>query len=119
AHLGDLAGPRRQGRPVVPTRNHLVARRAVSGLSLWALFVATFATLGMSLLVKQPCATGDWSDGRQYRRLCYTDIVPLYGTERLTGGRLPYLDPCPAGGQSQCDEYPVVTMYFMRVSAWL
>jgi uncharacterized membrane protein len=96
----------------------VVARRAVSGLSLWALIVATFATLGMSLLVKQPCATGDWSDGRQYRRLCYTDIVPLYGTERLTGGRLPYLDPCPSD-QLQCDEYPVVTMYFMRVSAWL
>jgi uncharacterized membrane protein len=73
----------------------------------------------MSLLVKQPCGTGDWSDGRQYRRLCYTDIVPLYGTERLTGGRLPYLDPCPPGDQFQCDEYPVATMYFMRVSAWL
>ena len=54
------------------------------------------ACLGGTLLVgavqKAPCAGGDWADGRQYRLACYTDIVPLFGTEQLAGGRLPYLD---------------------------
>jgi uncharacterized membrane protein len=67
---------------------------------------------------KSPCAGGNWADGRQYRLACYTDIVPLFGTEQLTGGRLPYLDACRAAAGT-CDEYPVLTMYFMRTSAWL
>src|SRR5206468_3165119 len=32
-------------------------------------------------------------------------------------GRLPFIDACPGGGQ--CDEYPVLTMYFMRLAAWI
>jgi uncharacterized membrane protein len=69
--------------------------------------------------MKEPCASGDWSDGRQYRQLCYTDIVPLLATEQLaTGNRLPYLDPC-RDATGNCDEYPVLTMYAMRVAAWI
>jgi uncharacterized membrane protein len=80
------------------------------------------ACLGGTLLIgavhKAPCAGGDWADGRQYRLACYTDIVPLFGTEQLAGGRLPYLDACvPANGS--CDEYPVLTMYFMRLAGWV
>jgi uncharacterized membrane protein len=95
------------------------ARREVGRLSLAAILATTLVTLTLGALVKHPCAAGDWADGRQYRRLCYTDIVPLYATERLTGDRLPYLDRCPASAGSQCDEYPVLTMYFMRLSAWI
>ena len=76
------------------------------------------ATLVLGLAVKGPCAGGDWSDGRQYTRLCYSDIVPLLGTEQLTGDRLPYLDACVAS-DGQCDEYPVLSMYTMRVAAWV
>jgi len=80
------------------------------------------ACLGATLLVgavhKMPCAGGDWADSRQYRLACYTDIVPLFGTEQLAGGRLPYLDAC-APSESNCDEYPVLTMYFMRVAGWV
>jgi uncharacterized membrane protein len=94
-------------------------KHAAAGLSLAAVLAATVATLTAGALAKQPCAAGDWSDGRQYRQLCYTDIVPLYGTEALGGGRLPFLDPCPAAGQQHCDEYPVLTMYLMRLSAWI
>ena len=76
------------------------------------------ACLGGTLLVgavqKAPCAGGDWADGRQYRLACYTDIVPLFGTEQLAGGRLPYLDAC-APSESNCDEYPVLTMYFLSL----
>jgi uncharacterized membrane protein len=75
------------------------------------------ATLALGLAVKLPCASGDWSDGRQYTRYCYSDIEPLLGTEHLAGGRLPYLDACPRS-PGECDEYPVLTMYAMRVAAW-
>ena len=95
------------------------ATRGAAILSLGFVLAATVATLTVGAVIKQPCASGDWSDGRQYRRLCYSDIVPLYGTEYLTGGRLPYLDRCPASAGEQCDEYPVLTMYLMRVTAWL
>jgi uncharacterized membrane protein len=80
------------------------------------------ACLGGTLLVgaihKSPCATSDWGDGRQYRLVCYTDIVPLFLTEQLAGGRLPYLDRC-SPADTNCDEYPVLTMYSMRVGGWI
>jgi len=91
------------------------ARRRV-GLGL--VFICLAATLGVGLVVKSPCASGDWGDGRQYTRLCYSDIVPLLGTEQLTGSRLPYLDAC-AQSDGQCDEYPVLSMYAMRLAAWV
>ena len=80
------------------------------------------ACLGGTLLVgalhKAPCSGTNWSDGRQYRIACYTDIVPLFDTEQLRGGRLPYLDPC-AEARTNCDEYPVLTMYAMRLAGWI
>ena len=78
------------------------------------------ATLVLGAAVKAPCATGDWSDGRQYRWLCYSDIEPLLGTEQLTGSRLPFIDACahPQGSTGECDEYPVLSMYAMRLSDW-
>ena len=90
------------------------ARRRV-GLGIVLACLA--ATLALGLAVKGPCASGEWGDGRQYERLCYSDIVPLLGTEQLTGDRLPYLDAC-AEGDGQCDEYPVLSMYAMRAAAW-
>jgi uncharacterized membrane protein len=95
------------------------ARRATAGATIVLVLAATLITLGAGAVLKEPCASGDWSDGRQYRRFCYSDIVPLLSTEHLTGGRLPYVDRCPAAAGGQCDEYPVLTMYFMRASAWL
>ncbi|MEX0833570.1 MAG: glycosyltransferase 87 family protein [Actinomycetota bacterium] len=91
--------------------------RSLPALTLGLLAVA--ATLVIGVGTKAPCASGDWSydghpTGKQYRLLCYTDIVPLYGTEQLQGSRLPYLDTC----QGICDEYPVLTMYAMRAAAW-
>ena len=76
------------------------------------------ATLILGSALKGPCANGSWADGRQYRLFCYSDIVPLLNTEQLTGNRLPFLQPCLETG-GQCDEYPVLTMYFMRVAAWV
>jgi uncharacterized membrane protein len=80
--------------------------------------VVVLLGLGGALLFgmagKASCASGDWGDLRQYRQLCYSDVVPLYGTEQLRGGRLPYIDRC----EGRCDEYPVLTMYAMRLAAW-
>jgi uncharacterized membrane protein len=94
-------------------------KRAAGGLSVAAILLATVVTLSVGAVIKSRCASGDWADGRQYRQLCYSDIVPLYLTEHLSGGRLPYLDPCPVSAGLQCDEYPVLTMYFMRATASL
>jgi uncharacterized membrane protein len=92
--------------------------RSGTALALVGALLITGVVLIQGVLLKRECAGGDWQDGRQYRHFCYSDIVPLYGTERLTGGRLPYLDACPTT-DGQCDEYPLLTMYFMRVAAWL
>lgn len=90
-------------------------RRSV-GIGLVLASLAGTLTLGY--LVKHPCVSGDWADERQYARYCYSDIVPLLATEQLTGDRLPYLDPC-APTDGACDEYPVLSMYTMRLAAWV
>jgi uncharacterized membrane protein len=92
--------------------------RAVRPVSLLVVLGCTCATLILGSAIKGPCTSGDWSDGRQYRLLCYSDIVPLLNTEQLGGSRLPFIQPC-VEADGQCDEYPVLTMYFMRVAAWI
>jgi uncharacterized membrane protein len=87
-------------------------------MSLLSILLFTAITLGVGAALKEPCASGNWNDGRQYRRLCYSDIVPLLATEHLQGSRLPFLDACPPTS-GQCDEYPVLTMYFMRAAGWV
>ncbi|MDQ3991519.1 MAG: hypothetical protein M3245_04310, partial [Actinomycetota bacterium] len=77
--------------------------------SLALVLGATVATLAVGYLVKLPCLTGSWADGRQYNRLCYSDVAALYGARGLDGGAVPYL---------QADnEYPVLTGLAMFVSA--
>lgn len=92
---------------------------AARRIGLGTVFVSLAATLAIGLAEKSPCASGSWGDGRQYRRLCYTDIIPLLGTEQLGGDRLPYLDPCDAEASGECDEYPVLSMWTMRLAAWV
>jgi uncharacterized membrane protein len=79
--------------------------------SLRTVILLLLFTLFLGLLVKLPCASGDWSDGRPYRRFCYTDIVPLYRQEGLAAGRFPYL--------SAPNEYPVGTGVVMGLAARL
>ena len=73
---------------------------------------ATVATLALGWLMKSPCL-GSWADGRQYNRLCYSDIAALYGDTYRDRGldqdRVPYVD-----GEN---EYPVVTGLAMWVTA--
>lgn len=70
---------------------------------------------------KAPCTTTyrtpdgqiglDWQDWRQYSDHCYSDIIPLYGLERLQDGDLPYKSSWvdEADGRTRYMEYPVVT----------
>jgi uncharacterized membrane protein len=98
--------------------NREPVRRAGAGVTLITVLAATLVTLSLGYLLKSPCTAGNWSDGRQYKVLCYSDVVPLFGSEQLHGNRLPYLDAC-ARSAGRCDEYPVLTMYLMRTAAWL
>lgn len=91
---------------------------ATRRIGLGMVFLCLGATLALGLAEKSPCIGNDWSDGRQYTRLCYTDIVPLLGTEQLAGGRLPFLDACDETASGNCDEYPVLSMWSMRLAAW-
>ena len=91
---------------------------AVRRIGLGTVFALLAGTLVLGHALKAPCASGDWSDNRQYTRLCYSDIVHQLGTEQLRGGRLPYLDAC-ADTPAECDEYPVLTMWTMRAAAWV
>lgn len=67
--------------------------------------------------IRDGSCLGGLVHGRQADALCYSDIVPLYGTEGLQSGRLPYLQACSPPLEGQCDEYPPLTMYTMWLAA--
>jgi hypothetical protein len=91
---------------------------AVRRIALGTVFALLGGTLVLSHAIKAPCASGAWGDGRPYTLLCYSDNVHQLATEQLRGGRLPFLDAC-ADTKAECDEYPVLTMWTMRVAAWI
>jgi uncharacterized membrane protein len=85
-----------------------------------ALFLLGFAVVGLAAAyaLKAPCRSGDWRDGRQYRRLCYSDIVPLYGERGLAEDRFPYLDSTEATRAAKRDvEYPAGTGLYLGLVA--
>src|SRR5439155_6210959 len=107
---------RSRGRPGYDAGAVETLKRPVGlGLALFCLAI----TLTVSTAWKGYCANGVWTDGRQYHTLCYSDIVPLFDQEQLAGDRLPYLDTCASTPDAPCDEYPALSMYFMRIAAWL
>jgi len=64
-------------------------------------------TLAAHWLQKAPCQDGAWSDLKQYRDMCYTDVLALYYNEGLSDGQIPYAQ--------HDNEYPVLTGVFMGV----
>jgi uncharacterized membrane protein len=82
--------------------------RAVRRVSLPVVIAATCASLFIGIALHAPCVSGDWSSGVQYRRLCYTDVLPMYEHRGLARGRVPYLE-----GRN---EYPVLIGAFMAVT---
>jgi Glycosyltransferase family 87 len=61
---------------------------------------------------KLPCSSGGaWNSfSGQFRDACYTDIYPLYYTEQLSAGKVPYY--------GHPVEYPVLMGWMMETAAW-
>lgn len=81
-------------------------QRRSAGVTLPMVLGVLLVTLALGFLLKSPCL-GPW-DGRQYTRLCYSDVVPLYQAEGLDRGLVPYLE-AP-------NEYPVLTGFTMALA---
>ena len=62
-------------------------------------------TLAAHWVQKAPCQDGAWTDLKQYRDMCYTDVLALYYSEGLADGQVPYAQ--------HNNEYPVLTGAFM------
>jgi uncharacterized membrane protein len=88
-------------------------------ISLALVLGCVTGTMILGTAAKAPCASGSWGDLRQYHELCYSDIVPLLETEQLQGSRLPFFQSCVHVQGQECDEYPVLTMSFMRIAAFI
>jgi uncharacterized membrane protein len=79
------------------------AHRPSRPTGLGVVLAATLLTLTFGYLLKFPCLTGPW-DGRQYTRLCYSDVMALsaIGEE----GTPPAVE---------AEKYPAGTTYLMRL----
>jgi uncharacterized membrane protein len=70
---------------------------------LGVVLAATLLTLAFGYLLKLPCLTGPW-DGRQYTRLCYSDVMALSAIGE---------DGSPPA--EEAEKYPAGTNYLMRL----
>src|SRR3954452_14754938 len=78
--------------------------------SVRLLLVLTFLTCLLGYAEKASCRdTRNWTDDFQYTRLCYSDVMALYGAEHLDEGARPFVD-YPV-------EYPVLIGAAMSASA--
>lgn len=78
--------------------------------------IATLGTFGVAIVARAPCVAGATAEKVPW---CYSQLRELYVIESIGGGRLPYLDECTSRFGEPCDEYPVLTMYAMRLTGWL
>jgi Glycosyltransferase family 87 len=102
----EVARPGTRGGSVSST-----GRLAMLAGSTTALVTASLAGSALSFLAKAACRAGAWNTAiGQYQAHCYTDIYPLYFTEGLRAGQVPYLDH-PV-------EYPVIMGAAMQAVAW-
>ena len=85
---------------------------AVTLGSTSVLIAASVLAMLLAFAEKVPCRSGAWNyDAKQFQDACYTDIYPLYYTEGLSAGKVPY-----AGHPV---EYPVLIGGAMQAVAWL
>jgi uncharacterized membrane protein len=89
--------------------------RAVGGDRRWTpmrvVLGLSCLTLVLAYVQKSPCADGAWVGNKQYTHACYSDVVPLWGDERLDVGDVPYRD--------NGVEYPVLVGGFMWLTTGL
>ena len=73
---------------------------------------ASLLAMVLAFLEKVPCRSGAWNYyPKQFQDSCYTDIYPLYYTEGLSAGKVPYT--------GHAVEYPVLIGWAMQAAAWL
>jgi uncharacterized membrane protein len=110
AEVGPAAPqPDRSPPPTRPA--HRGALIALAG-STTVLIVASLAGCALGFLDKVACRAGAWNTGfGVYQAHCYTDIYPLYYSEQLAAGKVPYY--------GHHVEYPVLIGGAMRLVAWL
>ena len=96
-----------------------MSTRRDGAVGLGIVLACVVGTMAAGAAPKDPAPPAIGPTLRQYRQLCYTDVVPLLDTEQLAGARLPFLDACEPVEGHNCDEYPVLTMYVMRLAAWI
>jgi uncharacterized membrane protein len=119
--MNDDRASGRPARPSPPELGTLPERAEPGGSPLlrWGALAGSTAVLVMSSLIsaglafwaKEACRAGAWNTGvGQYQAHCYTDIYPLYFTEGLSSGKIPYFD--------HHVEYPVVIGAVMEGVAW-
>src|SRR6266700_181756 len=107
----EMARPDAPGDGVRP-RPAPTARLAMLAGSATVLATAGLAGGGLSFLSKAACRAGAWNTSiGLYQAHCYTDVYPLYFTERLSAGKIPYV-----GHQV---EYPVLIGAAMQAAAWV
>ncbi|WP_244216594.1 glycosyltransferase family 87 protein [Gordonia alkanivorans] len=127
--IGGPAG----AHAVIGRSRHLTPLRVLFALALCGLAIGWFGKAGC--LQQAPAGDGssgrpgaemrlDWDDQRQFTNLCYSDVISLYGAERLNIGALPYRDfwfQEDSQGQTikRYMEYPVLTGMFMYGAAQL
>ncbi|MGI8428304.1 MAG: glycosyltransferase family 87 protein [Solirubrobacteraceae bacterium] len=101
----------------------------------WLAPLLALAALAVGWVARSPCLAAyrdprgalqlDWRHGRQFGHLCYSDVVALYGAERLDRpGGFPYetswlQDAGTPAQRVRYMEYPVLTGVFMGVLAKL
>jgi hypothetical protein len=75
--------------------------------------VAAVAAALLGYADKLPCSSGGaWNSFTgQFRDACYTDVYPLYYTEGLSSGKVPY--------SGHPVEYPVLIGGMMQLASWL
>jgi uncharacterized membrane protein len=84
---------------------------AVTLGSTAVLAAASVLAMVLAFAEKVPCRSGAWFGIQQYQDACYTDIYPLYYTEGLSAGKVPY--------SGHPVEYPVLIGGVMQAAAWL
>lgn len=108
---------------VLPSREDVVAREATGifggpagkrartgGGGFWSpirvLIAMTVLMTMIGWVQKSPCRSGDWGNGKEFTKVCYSDIYALYFAEGTKNGDAPYID--------HAVEYPVGIGFFMN-----
>jgi Glycosyltransferase family 87 len=108
-HEVTWAWSERPARPARPARPGTLAV-ALGGTSV--LIAASVLGMVLAFAEKVPCRSGAWySYTKQFQDACYTDIFPLYYSEGLSQGKVPYT--------GHPVEYPVLIGGAMQAAAWL